>query len=133
MQHTECCISVSVLNTVYLMECCMLHFEKNYSIFNHFSIIKEQPKCQREQLGTWAKNDYWSYQYFPSPREQRGTIELAIVRLSVLPKATSMGSLADNYFTFNFIIRFHELKCPGKKIFKATTWGPRNKMFLWWP
>ena len=34
---------ISVLDTVYLMECCMLHFEKNYSIFNHFSIMKEQP------------------------------------------------------------------------------------------
>ncbi len=29
------------------MECCMLHFEKNYSIFNHFSIMKEQPSFFR--------------------------------------------------------------------------------------
>ena len=27
MQHTECCIPVSVLHTAYLMLCCMFHFE----------------------------------------------------------------------------------------------------------
>ncbi len=32
----------------------------------------------------------------------------------------------DNYITFNLIIRFHELKCPGKEIIKATTWGTRH-------
>ena len=32
----------------------------------------------------------------------------------------------DNYITFNLIIRFHQLKCPGKEIIKATTWGPRH-------
>ena len=33
---------------------------------------------------------------------------------------------ADKYITFNFIIRFHELKCPGKEIIKTTTRGPRH-------
>ena len=32
-------------------------------------------------------------------------------------------SIINNY---NLIIRFHELKCPGKEIIKATTWGPRH-------
>ena len=30
------------------------------------------------------------------------------------------------YITFNFIIRFHKLKCTGKEIIKVTAWGPRH-------
>ena len=32
----------------------------------------------------------------------------------------------DNYIIFNFTIRFHQLRCPGNEIIKATTWGPRH-------
>ncbi len=43
-------------------------------------------------------------------------------------QGASIVDKVGNYISFNLIIRFHELKYPGKEIFKATTWGPRNKI-----
>ena len=35
-------------------------------------------------------------------------------------------SIVKVYITFNLIIRFYELKCPGKEIIKAIPRGPRH-------
>ncbi len=51
MQHTECCIPVSVLNTAYLMVCCMLHFEKSIVYLIIFLAWRNNQSQGRNPIG----------------------------------------------------------------------------------